>query len=73
MKKLVQELYASGVEMTIMPVTNSMEVRFYHRGAHIGRTFTLSSVSIGDAPVSLEKIILLMFEDFLKEVKEAWL
>ena len=70
MLELMQDLYASDVELSIRPSGNMLEIRFFHRKLSIGRTYAMTCVDISEVAMSTDKYVRLLLDGFLKELDD---
>ena len=68
MRELMQDLYSSNTQMSIVPLNDSVLVKFYNETAKFGTSYMLSSYDLGDTPVSMEKYVGLLLDGFLKQL-----
>ena len=71
MKELMQDLYASDTQMSIVPFNDSLLIKFRHNPTKASRSYQMSSIDLGDdTPMSMEKYVRLLLDGFLKQIGE---
>lgn len=68
MRELMQDLYSSNTQMSIVPLNDSVLIKFHNNTANSGTSYMLSSFDLGDSPISMEKYVGLLLDGFLKQL-----
>jgi hypothetical protein len=69
MLELMQDLYSSGVEMTIKPAGTEMRIVFYHKETDTAVRHEISSYILGGGvAMSMEMYVRLLLDNFIKEI-----